>query len=122
MFERFTDRARTSLVRAQELAIAEQQSRLSTGHLLIGLSDTDGIAGFVLAQAGLGPEALTSHVRAAANEITEDVQAPAPTAAASLAAFGIDLEAVRDRVNHTFGEGAVKIGGENTAPLFTNAA
>src|SRR5262245_30128608 len=63
MFERFTDRARTVIVLAQEEARALGHNYIGTEHLLLGLSaEGDGVGARVLAEAGLSPEILRADV------------------------------------------------------------
>ncbi len=54
MFERFTDRARRALARAEEEARALGQDRVGTEHILLGLSrDTGSVAAQALAALGI---------------------------------------------------------------------
>src|SRR3954454_2448225 len=53
MFERFTDKARHTVVLAQEEARRLDHSYIGTEHVLLGLlAESDGIGGRVLAQLG----------------------------------------------------------------------
>jgi len=66
MFERFTDRARQSVVLAQEEARRLGHTYIGTEHLLMGLlRETDGIAAQALRGLGIG----LSNVRAEVIEI-----------------------------------------------------
>ena len=56
MFERFTDRARSVLINAQEEARALPNPYIGTEHLLLGLLRTDGLAGQALNDAGVDLE------------------------------------------------------------------
>jgi ATP-dependent Clp protease ATP-binding subunit ClpA len=59
MFERFTDRARRTVVLAQEEARRLQHNYIGTEHLLLGLLDEpDGVAAMALAQFGLTAEVV----------------------------------------------------------------
>ena len=63
MFERFTDKARTSLAVAQEEARALRHNFLGTEHLLLGLiHQEDGVAAQVLINLGLKLEAIRNEV------------------------------------------------------------
>jgi ATP-dependent Clp protease ATP-binding subunit ClpC len=63
MFERFTDRARTVVVLAQEEARALGHNYIGTEHLLLGLAaEGNGVGATVLAEAGLTPEILRADV------------------------------------------------------------
>jgi ATP-dependent Clp protease ATP-binding subunit ClpC len=63
MFERFTDRARHSVVAAQDEARSLGHNYIGTEHLLLGLlAEPDGIAGRVLAQLGIAAEGTRADV------------------------------------------------------------
>jgi ATP-dependent Clp protease ATP-binding subunit ClpC len=63
MFERFTDRARTVVVLAQEEARALGHNYIGTEHLLLGLAaEGNGVGASVLAEAELSPETLRADV------------------------------------------------------------
>ena len=65
MFERFTDRARRSVVAAQEEARQRNDKHIGTEHLLLGLlTEPDAIAGRVLTQLGIGLAATRADVAA----------------------------------------------------------
>jgi ATP-dependent Clp protease ATP-binding subunit ClpA len=63
MFERFTDRARTVVVLAQEEARTLGHNYIGTEHLLLGLAaEGNGVGATVLAEAGLSREMLRADV------------------------------------------------------------
>jgi len=63
MFERFTDRARASVVLAQEQARRLRHSYIGTEHLLLGLlAETDGVAAKVLGEMGVRINAVQADV------------------------------------------------------------
>jgi ATP-dependent Clp protease ATP-binding subunit ClpA len=63
MFERFTDRARASVVLAQEQARRLRHSYIGTEHLLLGLlAETDGVAARVLGEMGVRITAVQADV------------------------------------------------------------
>lgn len=65
MFERFTDRARRVVVRAQEEARALGHPSIGTEHLLLGLlDDPDGLAAAALRRLELDPEDLRGRAEA----------------------------------------------------------
>ncbi len=65
MFERFTDRARQVIVRAQEEARGFNHDWIGTEHLLLGLLRVeDGIAAGALTSLGVGPDAARQAVAA----------------------------------------------------------
>ncbi|MBA3372522.1 MAG: Clp protease [Euzebyaceae bacterium] len=103
MFERFTDRARYTVVLAQTQAREQRASHIGTEHLLVGLlAEGEGVAASVLRSAGLTLE----HVR------TEILHVVGPDGlghedADALQAIGIDLGTVRARIEEAFGPGAL---------------
>jgi ATP-dependent Clp protease ATP-binding subunit ClpA len=106
MFERFTDRARQVVVRAQEEARSLQHGYLGTEHLLLGLrADDTGLAARVLTRLGFD----AGEARSAVVEIVgRGPEGPAPeNDAEALSAIGIDLEEIRRRVEEAFGPGAL---------------
>ena len=75
MFERFTDRARRVVVRAQEEARRLDHDYVGTEHLLLGLTHegVGGLATRVLESLGIGPETVRQRV----NEVVgQGEQAP----------------------------------------------
>lgn len=103
MFERFTAKARESLVVAQQESKALGHNFLGTEHLLLGLLDGDGVAANVLRAQGLD----VGEVRIAiAARVGAGVPRPVDDAEA-LATIGIDLERVTAAVEESFGKGAL---------------
>jgi ATP-dependent Clp protease ATP-binding subunit ClpA len=111
MFERFTKPARAVVASAHEESAALGGDRIAAEHLLVALAGTDGGAASG-ALAGLG---LTAAV------LRDDVRATGGLDADALASIGIDLEAVRRRVEDHFGPGALGRGRGGRKP-FTRAA
>jgi ATP-dependent Clp protease ATP-binding subunit ClpA len=102
MFERFTDSARKATVDAQVVARRLGHGHIGTEHLLLGLLDTDGIAGQVLRGLGITPAAVEREI------LAEVGRGPLGTGdAEALGAIGIDLDEVRRRVEANFGPGAL---------------
>jgi ATP-dependent Clp protease ATP-binding subunit ClpA len=101
MFERFTDQARQVVVRAQEEARRLHAHHIGTEHLLLGLLDQDTPTAAVLARHGLTRESTVAAIRAFTGGEALD--------AAALGTVGIDLDAVRDSVEATFGPGALDV-------------
>jgi ATP-dependent Clp protease ATP-binding subunit ClpC len=63
MFQRFTDRARRVVVRAQEEARMLDHNYVGAEHVLLGLTDEGGgVAARVLESLGIGPEAARQRV------------------------------------------------------------
>jgi ATP-dependent Clp protease ATP-binding subunit ClpA len=106
MFERFTDKARAVVVGAQGHARELKHRRIGTEHILLAiLVDTpDGMSARALREVGV-----------TADMVREDIvrwvgvgNSPLGEADAdALAAIGIDLDAVRAKVEESFGEGAL---------------
>ncbi|GIG58231.1 putative ATP-dependent Clp protease [Longispora fulva] len=104
MFERFTVQARAAVVRAQREARDLGAAKVGTEHLLLAVLDPEaGLAYTVLHAAGVDRDRVREEVRrlSAPRQLGEDD-------AAALRAIGIDLDAVRARVEETFGEGALQ--------------
>jgi ATP-dependent Clp protease ATP-binding subunit ClpA len=103
MFERFTDEARQVVSLAQENARRLHHKYIGTEHLLLGILDQPGsMAATVLARHGLDHERASAAVeRLLGTVAVEDLDADA------LDAIGIDLSAVREKVEAAFGPGAL---------------
>jgi ATP-dependent Clp protease ATP-binding subunit ClpA len=102
MFERFTEAARTAVVAAQFQAAALDHGYIGTEHLLLGLLDVaDARAARLLDRLGVRREWARSEVERIVGRGEPDLDADA------LATLGIDLDAVRERVERTFGAGAL---------------
>ncbi len=99
MFERFTSEARQAVVRAQAEARELRHDHIGTEHLLLSLLTLDTPSTAVLARHGLAHESMVERIRGYAP--SDDLDAEA------LTTLGIDLDAVRDRVEATFGPGAL---------------
>lgn len=104
MFERFTDLARRVVVVAQEEARALGHPMIGTEHLLLGLLRAqDGVAARVLTSVGLREADVRDEItrRVGAGQHGRTAQAEA------LRVIGIDLDAVREQVENSFGPGAL---------------
>jgi ATP-dependent Clp protease ATP-binding subunit ClpA len=100
MFERFTSEARQTVVGAQEEARRLHAARIGTEHLLLALLAQEGSASAAaLARHGLVHDSVAETIRGYG---TAELDAEA------LTTLGIDLDAVRDRVEATFGPGALE--------------
>ncbi|MGH2735812.1 MAG: Clp protease N-terminal domain-containing protein [Actinomycetota bacterium] len=107
MFERFTRSARDAVVLAQVEARSLQHNYIGTEHLLLGLfGGKQEVSARVLERLGVRPERMRQGIieiigtGAASIPVTE----PDPEA---LDAIGIDLDAIRRRVEEAFGPGAL---------------
>ena len=100
MFERFTQDARTAVVRAQDEARSLGHSWIGTEHLLLAvLADESSEVGVALRGLGLAPGRVRDQVLAEVGAGVDDE--------AALRDLGIDLGAVRRRVEERFGPGAL---------------
>ena len=97
MFERFTTEARQTVVQAQVEAAALRHPRVGTEHLLLGLVGQATPTSAVLARHGLTRENVLESVSALVGDLDAE----------ALTTLGIDLDAVRDRVEEAFGPGAL---------------
>ena len=106
MFERFTPGARTIVIHAQQHARRLGHRYIGPEHLLLGLAGLDEPAGAVLREYGITPEFVEEEIvrRAglgASSGLFVDLDQDA------LSVIGIDLDAVRARVEASFGTGAL---------------
>jgi ATP-dependent Clp protease ATP-binding subunit ClpA len=99
MFERFAKEARHVVVEAQLQARAAGSRSIDTRHVLIALAETPGSATTALRAVGMDTAELVAGVR-------RDLS-PDGLDADALASVGIDLDAVRERADAVFGEGAL---------------
>ena len=102
MFERFTAEARQVVMQAQEEAREIPHGCVGTEHLLMALAGQSSATGAVLAEHGLTRTADAETVRRHLGCEALDADA--------LTTLGIDLDAVRDRVEAAFGVGALDSG------------
>ncbi|MBT0994410.1 hypothetical protein KIN34_08940 [Cellulomonas sp. DKR-3] len=98
MFERFTKDARAAVTRAQDEAGALGADRIGSVHVLVAAVSGSGPAAEALRRCGVDGEGL--------RRLARD-QAPGGIDATALSSIGVDLAAVRDQVESTFGEGAL---------------
>src|SRR3712207_4858754 len=99
MFERFTSEAREVVVGAQREARTLRSRRVGTEHLLLGLLAQPGTTSArVLSRHGITRQVVVETVQGL---VGDDLDADA------LTTLGIDLGAVRERVEEAFGPGAL---------------
>ncbi|MFZ2529978.1 MAG: Clp protease N-terminal domain-containing protein [Rhodococcus sp. (in: high G+C Gram-positive bacteria)] len=97
MFERFTDSARSAVVTAQTEARTLGADEIGPAHLLLGvLVNADGSLHNQLTGTGLTADAIRAGLRSGAL---------GPDDAEALDSIGIDLDAIRERLEFSFGEG-----------------
>ena len=102
MFERFTVQARQTVVAAQEQASRLGDQYIGTQHLLVGLiAHPATLSAGLLAGHGLDATTAERLLAGLPADPSTDIDADA------LAAIGIDLNAVRERVEATLGPGAL---------------
>jgi ATP-dependent Clp protease ATP-binding subunit ClpA len=105
MFERFTDEARQAVALAQDEAGQLRHGWIGTEHLLLGVLRAGGEGAQLLRGFGLELELVREDVVRIIGRGEEDIDRDA------LATLGIDLDAVRERVEKAFGPGALSRGG-----------
>ncbi len=104
MLERFTTAAREVVRGAQTEARQCGHRLIGTEHLLLALlHPTTGIPYDLLTAAGLGHDRVVTAIA----RLTDSAEPLGPADAAALEAIGIDLEAVRAKLEGTFGPGAL---------------
>jgi ATP-dependent Clp protease ATP-binding subunit ClpA len=102
MFEKFTREARDVVEGAQSVARTHASRSIDSRHLLLALIQRDTSAAGCLGSVGLDPAGLAAALSADLRSGGLDAEA--------LASVGIDLDAVRDRADAVFGEGALDRG------------
>jgi len=106
MFERFTDDARVVIVHAQDHARRLGHRYIGSEHLLLAVVSADKPASAVLREQGVTPDRVEEEiVRRAGLGAGAGLFAGLDTDA--LAAIGVDLDAVRARIEGAFGPDAL---------------
>ena len=107
MFEQFTERARKVLGLAYEEAERLRHDYVGTEHVLVGLSQQDDSrAATVLQASGLGPDVLQAELD---HLVTVGIlPGPWHSKADLLRSLGIDLAAVRQAAEDSFGVDAIR--------------
>ncbi|GIH69575.1 Clp protease N-terminal domain-containing protein [Sphaerimonospora thailandensis] len=102
MFERFTEDARQVVKRAQEEARGLRHTHIGTEHLLLGLlRQPESLSAQLLNDHGLDHERALNSITRLLGSPAEDLDADA------LEMIGIDLSAVREKVEAAFGPGSL---------------
>lgn len=97
MFERFTTNARAAVVQAQTVAKRLDATTIGTGHLLLGIIGTaQGPLKDTLTESGLTEQYVETRLRERATFSEDD--------AAALRSIGVDLDAIRARLQEAFGK------------------
>ncbi|MGC9666353.1 Clp protease N-terminal domain-containing protein [Planosporangium sp. 12N6] len=106
MFERFTMNARQVVVLSQQAARELHHPFIGTEHLLLALLDSGcGATHVILREAGVTRERVLADIN---RMVRPDAVPLGEGDAAALEAIGIDLEAVRAKVEELFGPGALQ--------------
>jgi ATP-dependent Clp protease ATP-binding subunit ClpA len=106
MFERFTDDARQVVVQAQAAARRLGHDFIGCEHLLLATASTGAPASAVLRDQGVTPERIEAEIiRILGRGRTADLLGGLDSEA--LASIGIDLDAVRTRLEAAFGPDAL---------------
>lgn len=103
MFERLTKQARTVVTGAMEQAEQLRHHHIGTEHLLLGLLVTTGTAREVLTGAGVEGQRVRDDVE---RHLRTGFDVLGAADAEALRSIGIDLDAVRAKVEQTFGPAA----------------
>jgi ATP-dependent Clp protease ATP-binding subunit ClpA len=107
VFERFTKPARESVVQAQGAARRIGDDHIGVEHLLLRLlAEEEGVAASVLSELGVTTEGVERELASRRASVRLG-----PAEAEALESIGIDLEAIRRRVEESFGAGALDRGG-----------
>jgi ATP-dependent Clp protease ATP-binding subunit ClpA len=105
VFERFTAKARSSVMLARDEAKRLGLDAVGTEHLLLGiLEEPTSVGARALSELGIPIADVRGSVESAADH---GGQAFAPEEADALQSLGIDLDQVRRAVEETFGTGAL---------------
>jgi ATP-dependent Clp protease ATP-binding subunit ClpA len=122
MFERFTKEARAVVIGAQQEAVRLGHPVIGTEHLLLAMLD-DGIGTApVLRDAGVAKDRVEADIARLVDTVPDDARpgdgeseaAAGPDTldeadAAALRAIGIDIDAVRAKIEESFGPGAMSV-------------
>ena len=111
MFERFTDRARRVVTMAQDESRTLGHRYVGTEHLLLALTrDEGGVAARVLADAGVsGDDVRADVLEIVGTGAVGAVDLLGPADADALRAIGIDVDSIRQRIEESFGPGALDL-------------
>ena len=104
MFERFTKDGRQVVLDARGQARRLGHRHVGTEHLLLALMNVESVAATLLSEAGLTGDA----VEAAIEQLIGQPQILNDADAAALRRIGIDIDAVRAKLEESFGPGALE--------------
>jgi Clp amino terminal domain, pathogenicity island component len=110
-FRRFTPRAKSVVVAAQEAAVGFGASEIGTDHVLLGLyAEPDGVAVLVLDELGLDREAVTAAVLERAPADAEPVRGHVPFSTGSKQALENALRSAVDLGHNYIGTEHILLG------------
>ena len=101
MFERFTKDARAAVIAGEHEARSLRHGWIGTEHVLLGLLTVGGDGAQLLAGFGVDAAGVRDDIVRLIGRGEDDIDP------AALATLGIDLDAVRERVERAFGPGAL---------------
>lgn len=104
MFERFSTEAREVVLRARDDAIQLRHRQIGTEHLLLALTENEGITGRILHAAGLSADSVRERIQ---RLVPSEPGLLTDEDAAALRSVGIDLDAVMARIEQSFGPDAL---------------
>jgi len=105
---RIEGEARGAVLRAQEQARRLGQQFVGCEHLLYGIAGAQDAAGRALRAQGVSPERVEEQVVHLIRQSRNAAAPPVELDERALDTLGIDLDAVRDRAEKTFGPGALE--------------
>ncbi|MBE1874755.1 Clp protease N-terminal domain-containing protein [Myceligenerans pegani] len=109
MFERFTRDARAVVTDAQIVARGLHSPAIDTRHVVVALAEAGGPAARALDSTGVAPDTVASAVR-------RQIAGDGGLDREALASLGIDLDAVRESADATFGDGAFDAAARRRGP------
>jgi ATP-dependent Clp protease ATP-binding subunit ClpA len=104
MFERFTTEARSTVIRAQQVARDAADTEIRADHLLRAMAASEGtVASRLLAEHRLSPSELDDELTRTSRRggLTDEDSA-------ALQDFGIDVDAIVSKIESTHGENALR--------------
>ena len=108
MFERFTDKARSVVIRAKTKATERGDNEIRPIHMLYGLVSTDGVAARALTGLGVDAAGVERELAKTAPAGHAPLGDAASGDAEALAAIGIDLDEIKRKIEENFGPGALE--------------
>lgn len=107
MTRRIEGEARHAVIRAQEQARRFGQQFIGCEHLLYGVAGAEDAVGGILRARGVTPERVDAQLAILVRHTRSAAARPADLDGDALDAIGVDLDAVRARVEQAFGPGSL---------------